>query len=230
MSYNDGNEHIAFYNENVDRKQIAEQFSEGDFLLRDVLLELWESGIKTTACCKGHDDNNIAYISLIMDKNSQNLIQSICNYIYFQGDNLELSFTSANNKDYDTFIIYMANEETKYRFINFISNFLITENQIVDIKNRIPLYANYLLSFARKAGLDCRYLVNADEMMVGFNKPGTLSIFGENSPLLDNILDQIKDTGNLPLIPMKCSEQSIESFLSVIYPNVFEQYNSTSKK
>lgn len=230
MSYNDGNEHIDFYDKDIDRTKIAEQFAEGDILLRDTLLKLWESGIKTSSCCSGDNGEKIAYINLIMDENSWNLIQCICNYIYFLGDDIELSFVSTNNKVYNTFGIYMKNEKIKNQLLNFISTFCESKYQMEDIKSRIIEYANYLLAFARTSGLECRYDINNKEMMVGFCMPKHMMLFNDNAPLLDDLVDSIKETGNLPLVPMKCSDQSIESLLNIIYPNIFSKNNEIQKK
>jgi len=226
MTYNDGYEHIDFYDKKEDYNDIAEQFSEGDTKLKDCLLELWSNNIKTAACCKGHD-NSSAYISFIIDENSFDLIRATTEYLYLQNGKIELDFINSK-KDYNTFIVYMIGEEDKNNYFKFINNYLNNKININISNNKIFTYANYLLHFAKKAGLDCRYTVQKDEMMIGYCFPGVLQIFDNDAKSLDELMSTI-ETGSIPLTPMFCDENSIERFINVLYPNTFVMQNSSQK-
>ena len=231
MNYNDGKEHTEFYEgSETDLEQVAEQFAEGDSLLKDCLLKLWNQNIKTSACCKGHNDKDIPYLSIIINKDSQDLLQTICNYINMNGDNMELSFDSASTKDYDTLSVYMANEQVKNQFLSFLSGYDLKKNQPEkdnnsnkNNDNTAVTYANYLLPFARRLGINCRYRVLKDEMQVGFYKPNTVLLFGNNDISLGTMLPIIYQTSDLPLIPMSCDSQSMEEFINYIYPNALAE-------
>lgn len=224
MSYNDGQVHLDFYDKEVDIEKIAKEFSEGDPLLCNSLLELWKNGIKTSACCRGHNENATAYISLVINDNSQKLIQAISEYLYLQDDKMELDFI--NHRDgYDTFTVGMADEKTKNEFLTFLCNFLKEKKGIED-SNTVLKYANYLLLFAKKMGLSCRYAVEKNEMMFSYSYPGTIQLFDENAPRLDDLIESIRETGNLPLMPIRCDEKSLEQFINIIFPNAFVKKSS----
>lgn len=214
MIYNDGQVHTDFYDKEVDKIEIAKQFSEGDIQLQDCLLKLWEKGIKTLACCRGHGDTSIAYISLVFDENSSDLIYNICDYMYFSEEPVELDFS--NHKDYDSVSIDMPSERSKHQWLDFISKCANNQNYDFSFSTAIPTTAMELLAFANREGLSCRYSVNKDEMMFGYCQPGVLQVFGDNALQLDDIIDDIKTKGELPLAPISCNENSIGKFLNLI--------------
>ena len=228
MSYNDGKVHTDFYDKQVDIKQIADDFSEGDHNLKSVLLLLWENGIMTDACCRGHDDGRPPYISFIINEKSKKLIQATSKYLYLQDGKIELDF-SFYGKDYDTFIVYMGDEKSKEDFLNFVNRLLSKKAEHETFTSNIPKYGEYLLKFARMLGVHCRFSVERDNMMLGFTKPGTAQFFNENCPSLDDMLQSIKETGNLPLVPFQCSEKSLQEFINIFYPNTFTTQNIIQK-
>lgn len=228
MSYNDGYVHLDFYNQDVDREKIALDFSEGDSLLCSSLLELWENDIITTACCRGHDESSPAYVSLVIDDNSEGLIQATCEYLYLQEGRMELNFTNGNN-DYDTFTVYMASEEDKESYLNFLQQVLKHDDAFKSADNNIPVYAKHLLMFARGMGLNCRYGVEKDQMMFGYSHPGEFQFFDNDAPALSDLNDSIRKTGNLPLRPISCDEKSLEQFINLIYPDTFTQVDDFKK-
>ena len=227
MSYNDGQVHIDFYDESVDIEKIANDFSEGDYKLRCILLNLWKNGIMTESCCNGHDDGRHAYIAFIINEKSKKLIQATSEYLFLQDSRIELDFV--HSKDYYIFIVYMGAEKAKEKYYNFINSLLSQKIEHESINNNIPEYGYYLLKFARERGVHCRFCVTKDEMMFGFSYPGELQIFDENSLLLDDIIQAVKETGNIPLCPLKCNEQSLQEFINIIYHNTFMDEDITQK-
>ena len=221
MSYNDGKVHTEFYDKKVNIEKIADDFSEGDSKLKSILLALWKNNIKTNACCKGHNDGRPAYISFIINENVKKIIQATSEYLYLQDSKIKLTFVCSSSKEYDTFTVYMNDEKGKENYLNLINNLLSQRNENKEINNNIPEYGYHLLKFARTVGLNCMFIVKKDKMMFGYNRPETLQIFDENSPLLEDIIQSIKETGNIPLVPINCSEKSLQEFINIIYPNTF---------
>lgn len=190
---------------------------------------LWRNGIKTNACCKGHDDGfRLAYLSLIMDEHSNKLIQVACEYLYLQGDKAMVEFSN-NRSGYNTFIIRMADESVKNDWLEFLHNFLNRKNEIPEVDTAIQTYAAYLLTFAGKTGLHCRYTIENDQMMFGYSYPGTVQIFDEQAPQLDSLIDSIAATKTFPLTPVICNEKSLEQFINIIFPGSYTKSGDTQK-
>lgn len=230
MSYNDGYVHLDFYNQEAGKEKIAEEFSEGDSLLSNALLELWNNNIKTTACCRGHGENRNAYISFIINNDSKKLIQATCEYLYLQDGIFEINFIAdGHNKDYDTFCVSMGSDQDKESYLTFLHQALNYNDDIKGVGSNIPIYADNLLKFARSKNLDCRYLVNKNEMMFGYANPGTLLIFDGDVPTLSDMNSSIKETGNLQLRPISCDEESLEQFINLIYPDTFTVISDLNK-
>lgn len=235
MNYNDGKIHTEFYNEDVDRKEIAKQFSEGDEQLEKCLLELWDNGIQTTACCRGHDTNEHKcqpYISLKFNHGIHGLIDNLYNYICLPENrhSIELDFLYNSKNDSFNFSITMDNEQSKQRCLSFISRYL-NNHKIDDLSNlgSIASGAKDLLVFACLNNLDCRFGVTNDkDMQFCYTTPGHMPIFDANALQLDDIIDDIKANHNLPLAPISCNENSIKQFLDFIHPK--EVNNSKSKR
>ena len=222
MSYNDGQSHIDFYDKEVDKEQMAEEFSEGDMQLKDTLLALWNNSIKTTACCKGHDDQRKAYLSLIINDESIDLIQETIEYLNSQDSSISMDFI-CSDRDYDSVTITMPKEEDKKNYLFFINNYLVSKQEILEPSNIIKCW-NYLQRFAKDRNLTCRFAIDKDNMMAGFYPRGHALIFTDSAPVLDDQIDSIRETGSLPSM-FKCSEKSLQELINIIYPNTFEIQN-----
>lgn len=221
MSLNDGQVYLDFFDKKEEYKKMAEDFSEGDSLLKETLLKLWEKGIKTIACCKGHEDKSApAYISFIMDHNSMETIQSTCDYLYMQDGDITLNFLNSE-EDYNIFSIHMKTEEDKNKYLKFIQSILNKENENQQ-PNDIPFSARCLLAYARKLDMRCRYILTKEEMMFGYFKKGENLVFNGDMPQLRELLDSVVETGKLPLIPILCDKESLEQFINILYPNTFK--------
>ena len=228
MSYNDGHVHMEFYDKSVDMENLAEDYSEGDDKLKKVLLSLWDNGIITTACCKGHDDGRIAYLSFAINDRIKKIIQATSEYLYLQDGKIELDFES-NGKDYNSFTVYMVNSKDKEDHYNFLNSLLSQKLEEYDEQSNILKYGNCLLKFARTMGLNCRFIVEKNNMMFGFSKPDEILMFNDNSPTLDEIITSIKETGNMPLCALNCSEKSLQELINIIYPNTFITQSTIQK-
>lgn len=223
MNYNDGKIHTEFYNEDVDRKEIAKQFSEGDEQLEKCLLELWNNGIQTTACCRGHDTDEYIYRPYIMlkfDHNIYGLIDNLYNYMVLpeNRDSIGLDFGYDYKNGRFNFSITMDSEQSKQQCLNFISRCLNNhKSDDLPTLGNIASVANDLLVFACINNLDCRFTVASDkDMNFYYTHPGIRPIFGDSDLHLDNIIDDIKDNHSLPPVPISCNENSIKQFLDLI--------------
>ncbi|MBE6149269.1 MAG: hypothetical protein E7170_00925 [Firmicutes bacterium] len=217
INYNDGRVHMEIYENDVDKKEIAKQFSEGDSKLYESLLQLWEKGIKTTSCCKGHE-NSPAYIGIVVDANSIEFIENICDYVETHDSKIGVNFSPRN--DYDDFSIDLMDENTKNSFLEKIPYFINQKNN--DKKTTIATYAIFLLNFARSTGFSFRLAADKNNIMFAFSEPGTIQVFNEQNAIpLEQILPMIKQNGNIPLVPFSCNNESMKEFLNIIYPGAF---------
>ena len=76
------------FNNKEDLTEFAIAFSEGDDLLKETLLNLWNNNISTYACCKGHDTSEYyipSYLAIVMDQYSMGLVESIFSKFYLYG-------------------------------------------------------------------------------------------------------------------------------------------------
>ena len=219
MSYNDGHVHLDFYGQTEKYDEIAEDFSEGDPLLKDVLLGLWAKGVKTNACCKGHK-GEASYLALIIDDKSKDVIQSTCEYLYEQDGNMMINFCN-NEKEYSTFYVHILGEEDKNNYLSFLQTVLSQQEENKKPKNNIPLYADRLLACAKRMKTTCRYVITKEQMVFGFFE-------GENDLApgkvydLNAFLKKIEEKRGVPFIPFACDAKSLEQFINIVYPGTFK--------
>ena len=222
MSYNDGMPHMEFYDTDEDKKEIAKEFSEGDEQLENYLFELWNNNIKTRACCRGHDDysKKPAYISIIINDDSRPIIEESVNYMFSTGAEIECDFGHYQEDGFDEFSIYFFDEKAKNDYWNHMNQYL-KQKITYETNNNIPNYANSILKFADKNSLDARFIVVRDFMLLGYTEPGMIQFFSEKAPELDGYLEEIKETGKIPLRPLKISnEESLKNYCSIIDPDI----------
>ena len=227
--YSDGVLRTDFYdNPKANLDKIAEQFSEGDKMLQETLVALWKNGIKTTACCRGHLEKGRShhpYIQLIKDDKSEEFINATIDYMLLYG-NLELEFKNYG-KGYDEFIIDMSSEEGKKKYFNFVNYYLTHKNEYEKLDNNRMKYADCLLKTAKENGLNCSFVLTKDEMGFSFSKPGYGIMYTDDIKDLDNkdTIYYVKECVNsfriIPCEPFKCSEKSLEQFLHIINPRLF---------
>lgn len=86
-----------------EKNEYAETFSEGSTELKKLLLKMWDNGIKTYACCKGHIDklpsgilcSSFPYISFSIDGFTEMELKSIITKVLNCFDKGLVSFTFA---------------------------------------------------------------------------------------------------------------------------------------
>ena len=58
-------------------------------------------------------------------------------------------------------------------------------------------------------------------MAFGYCQPKVLQIFDEKAPSLDDFLPSIKETHRFSLTPINCNEESLQEFISILFPDTF---------
>lgn len=169
------------------------------------------------ACCRGHDYIRYeSYLQIEFNERSVELIDGICSYMYSK-ENPEFYLSFSYGSYIERFSITMLNESTKHQCLKFISNHLDNLNQIYKLQTNIPRIASELLSFAKKEDLDCIYLLSSEEMMFAYSRHNVV-YHPDKYMCLDDIIDEVEATSNIPLYRIKCDENSIQRFLKVINP------------
>lgn len=89
-SLNDGKVHGMDEVAQVGLEETAKNFSEGSEDLEKILLNLWEMGIDTFACCKGsrdknhHSDVKCPYVSILITPENRKRVKTLMRYIQAQ--------------------------------------------------------------------------------------------------------------------------------------------------
>ena len=76
------------------KEKYAEEFSEGNLLLKKCLLNLWNNQIHTVGCCAGHEekDNSVSYIGIDLIESNLNNVMNLLNNI--DKSNIKITFTT----------------------------------------------------------------------------------------------------------------------------------------
>ena len=220
MKYNDGHPHDDFYSKSPEElEKIAKEFSEGNEILQQTLLNLWQKGIKTRGCCNGHNDSiRKPYISLEVSENNLLWLIGIINSILdVAGEDVEIDFSGQKNMLITTII---PTEEQK----NFIFNILAQNAQENIIKSpwyEIVYYALLLKEMCSRHKLTFRYgIILNDDMRIGINYPLHLIEFNENNQNLNEVLPALEEDGILKLGAYKCDLDSLRRLLRAFFPEI----------
>lgn len=230
MNYNDGNVHLDFYNKSADKKEIARQFAEGDPLLYETILELWEKGIKTLACCKGHTlkdgSQTNPYLSIIIDEKSEQIVRNICNFIhYYNRDGFDLRFSNNLfcNGVYDLYISVSDNISWS-EILRFIKYCMVNKIEFQGPKSDMLTYIKCLMEVGNQNNICFHHCIFDDRMVVYFSKKNMLPPDVEDELVLDEeMLNFIKKHNKIPNTVMSCDEQSIKKLAEIFSPGISEK-------
>lgn len=79
----------------ANKEKYALEFSEGNQLLKTLLLKLWDNGIFTRGCCIGHEEEEEIFGSYIgIDLLNSDINKVLCFFDNIEKDNLYISSTS----------------------------------------------------------------------------------------------------------------------------------------
>lgn len=95
--------------------------------------------------------------------------------------------------------------------------------------NNILFYAILLLNFAENRGLSCRYIIDKNGMKFKYGHINSCYMEGQEPIWLKDIIDYIKQTGNIPGALISCNPELLEQFINIIYPNLYQKVEDTLK-
>jgi hypothetical protein len=220
MKYNDGQIHEDLYQKTDEEKRsIAHEFSEGNELLENALLDLWSRGIETSGCCNGHPEKNqnLSYISIKLDNNSSYLISKIVDLVKEDGlPDMSISFMS---RDFDNIVANITITEKTKNFIFSKISELSKQNEIYKHDNEYIEHTKYLAKFADVNILNFRYAISNSQDMLGFYNIGSIIDFSDPALDLNDEIEEIKKSGSIKNVPYKCDNESINSLLQIIFPD-----------
>lgn len=238
MNYNNGKVYHPNDKSIDEQYKMARDFSEGNPILEQLLLSLWKRGIRTIACCNGHDKDRFAYLSLEVDNNYP-FVNKVMNFIEQNRDAypVHLNFTlydfsneTQQNPQHLIMIIDMP-EASKNHIFKKLDEMANT-NTISSKTNDIVIRSFYLSSYAREQGLNFCYSVDmkTQKMMLGFVEPNCAIFYREKLPDLRECIEQIKSTNQLLLTSFKCNSESVDEFLSIVYGSIYKSDENNKKK
>lgn len=208
-------------------EEFAKEFSEGNAILEKLLLSMWDNGIKTIACCAGHEDRESdPYIAFEVNGCSNPLIHTILSFLfknnYIHGD-VTFLFQEKSNKIRCLVVCITLTEQTKnlvfQEMLNICQN--MNKEDFVVETNTVFYNAIYLSYIAKNLGLNFQYMVDIEtsEMLFGFKRTGTILDYDPKHPcLLNEHMNVAENTHDLRQgVGYECDEQTLHEFLNIIY-------------
>ncbi len=212
-----------------EKQEAAMAFSEGNPILRDCLLLLWEHKITTIGCCNGHEYPHDHFsIAMEVDEFSQKLIKKFCNYVQnINSDSIECDFGSSEYHDFDFTI--RSPKNLRDDILNFIIKSIDADKLVIaedyNYDSDYYIYGMLLQKYAIQNNSDLRYgILNDNDMMFTIGPRNVIFSFEPDSPNLDDCLQEISTTCRFSSGPYKCTNESLKKFLKLIYPNLESYY------
>ncbi len=136
-----------FYEDIItDKEKYAKVFSEGDIYLEKLLLEVWNQGIHTIGCCRGHNEKK-SYIAFDLNVNIDKVIDILKK---IKKENLGISFIHSDNKY--SMSIKSCNISNSIK--NIVNNM---NKEIDDLSDDLEKTINYLNNRAKKEYLNIQF-------------------------------------------------------------------------
>jgi len=216
---NDGQCHS--YNEikEAGLENAAKQFAEGNNVLEKVLLNLWDMGIETTACCKGEHtkDHNadydmffkFPYISFnITEDNKEKLIKLI-HYISNEKGNSKPNIVYKNyifNNEYFSVLVlertFLSNANANKMFDQLLSAIQKMQEDVKIKKDEDVLCATQIIEDISSKELFIAYGVKAVEVKINHNQDCGITFKNLN----DKIKKQKINKANFNRISKFCNQ------------------------
>lgn len=150
------------FNEIIKNKEkYAKVFSEGSKELEKTLLSLWNKGIETKGCCKGHDDKKSKqYIGISLDKNLDMVVHLLSS---LDKNNLHISIVRLKD-DYLVSIKKYNNEDIYDNIIKSIDGKALNKNieNTVNktLKYKLDYYINIHYYYKNNKLKECHFITN----------------------------------------------------------------------
>ena len=211
-SLNDGNIHSFDEVKKHGLEKSATEFSEGSDVLKKVLLDLWDMGLETKACCKGTIEKDhksdihlrFPYIYLVVNGDNSQKIVDLISYILAEDSKTcpTISFVMYNNVAFGKSLVldrfFFTNNGTKKMFETISSattklkkNDLVVDSEL--IKNVRPIFnkiANSTsldairLEFKIRNNRAQLFIEDYDNKLYGYN------VTGKNVERINDALDE----------------------------------------
>lgn len=229
MKANGGSMKDKYYNGHVDYEDIeklnkeeldtlAENLSENNKKLKRLLLECWKKKIKTFACCKGHDEENMAYLGLEIDEESIDYVNLLLNNLEKE-DYRIISISSANNGIFDNpnqnrfaFDIQIDFTHANHLFDTLYSYLKITKKEELNDLLKHSILIDQI--FSKTNISTCIMKSNKGNMVIDITKPNTSPKYNGD---LENNIKSIKEKGKIICNRFDCTEESLIKFIRCFY-------------
>ena len=204
----------AAFDNKEDLTEFANEFSEGDNLLKETLLNLWNNNIRTNSCCMGHETNLYsipAYVSIVLDQNSTSLLYEIYSKLYPKYK--AVTFGLYNNNQ-NAFTLHMR-ENTKEDTLNIINQSIGKNNEI-----DIPVLKNaiYILEYANKLSLKLHIDINVDKVYLEFKSLTDDTTYVEYKSL-DESIESLSDLANVSHLFVMCEHDELDKIVDIFNQN-----------
>ena len=234
MNYNTGNVLTGFYNQKQEiLEKIATDFSEGNIILKNLLLTLWKQGIETVGCCNGHKEKKqLPYISIKSHSNiSLYIFPQIIEKLIKELQN-EIEISIMMNED-DINITFYTTEENKNTMFKIIKEIEKTSWKITDLSHLMLDILNLNQFIKNTDSLIYEIKITKESIYIAFAQKGSLIIFNNNTQDINSIFDNIKNK-NIPLQSDKiylCTKESFNQLVNLLYEHfVIQQQENTNKR
>lgn len=205
------NKFDSAFDNKEDLTMFANEFSEGDNQLKETLLNLWNNNIRTDSCCRGHETDIYsipAYVGIVIDQNSKNLIFELYNKIYPKYKDVEFGI---HNGSHDSFFIHMR-DDTKKDTLNII-------NQSIGIrtedKEQVIDNALYILEYANKLSLKLSIIITNDKIYLEF-KSLTDETWNIEYSSIDESIELLSDLSNISHLFIMCNPNELDRVVDIL--------------
>ncbi len=117
------------------------EYSEGDPLLKELLLTCWKQGLMTEGCCKGHNDKRLPYLSVICTDVNENLLQKLYTVCSNQKQ-FNVGFSTGNViKDRVIFFVRSTGSDVNWDVVTNSLTGLIKHDEVAPIRETCKVAA-----------------------------------------------------------------------------------------
>lgn len=203
------------FNNKEDLTEFAVEFSEGDNLLKETLLNLWKNNIKTFGCCIGHDLPEytlVAYLSIIIDQHSIDFIKQLYNKLHLSNNGVSFSISSKDKTG--IFTTYMRDGSKDYVLNSYnecIGEKTSANNSYID-------ECLFLLEYANSLNLIFSIDFNKDDTLVMFRKPNDTTKVIDFLPL-DEVLPSLDNLADVSHLFIHCKTDELNIIVEILRNN-----------
>ena len=203
----------AFINKK-DMTEFATIFSEGDNLLKEALLNLWNNNIMTFSCCKGHETKEYyipAYLSIVIDEYSIDLIKNLYSKLYPEKKDINFVIGNINENKFDAFTIYMRNNTKEY-ILNLINQYVGIES---NENNKVIENSLFMLEYAKKMSYKYEIEITKSNTFIQFRSQNDNSDYIDFKPL-DECITSLNNIDDISHLFIECNEDELDIIIDIL--------------